>query len=133
MPYLILLVVSILLLGGFVGLTILEARRGKRFLESPRKALDRLVQRALFLITYVHWSAFLKHVVQSLVARIAHDIAHVSLMSVRFLERELTAVVRYLRDRRPNLLAPKPSRDSALRQTTRYLYKTLRLPESWRK
>jgi hypothetical protein len=68
--------------------------------------------------------------VGSLVTRIVHDIAHGALIAVRFIEHELTRTVRYLRNRRPNLLAPTPSRRSSAAQTADYLRKMLRLPRT---
>jgi hypothetical protein len=130
MFYLILVLSSILLWFAFLGYTAVEARTGMRILERPRRALDAQVQRALFLANNVHWGNFLAHVFGSLIARIVHDIAHWSLLAVRFVEHQLTRVVRYLRDRRPNLLAPRPSRQSPFAQTTQYVRKMLRLPRT---
>jgi hypothetical protein len=124
--YLILLAVSIALFVGFFSLTMVEARTGTRILSAPRKKLDKGVARVFFIAEHVDWGGFIAHIVQSIVARIAHDVAHVTLLTVRFVERQLTAVVRTLRNRRPNLLAPKPSRSSPLTQVTDYLYSAAR-------
>jgi hypothetical protein len=130
MLYLVLILASMLLWMGFLGLTVVEARTGARLLENPRRALDRRVQRVSFLANHVHWGNFISHVLGSLIERIAHDIAHGTLIAVRFVEHELTRTVRYLRSRRPNLLAPRPSRRSPLAQTSEYVRKMLRLPRT---
>ncbi len=124
MTYLIFLEISIALLAVFFGLTMIEARTGKRVLTSLRTKLDRQVGKIFFIIGHVNWSEFTAHLLQSVVARIVHDVAHWSLIAVRFAERQLTQVVRYLRDKRPNLLAPTPSRKSVLSQTMSYLRET---------
>ena len=130
MTYLFLVLGSIILFTGFLGLTIVEARTGHRVLALPRRALDRKVAQAMFIIEHVNWGDFFSHFVQSIAARVVHDIAHWSLLFVRFMERRLTVIVRYLRNRRPNLLAPRPSRQSPVDQTVRYLRKTLHLPST---
>ncbi len=127
MTYLYFILASIVLFSGFLGLTLAEARTGRRVFAQPRRALDKKVAQAMFLIEHVNWSDFLSHFVQSIAARVVHDIAHWSLLLVRFIERRLTAIVRYMRDRRPNLLAPRPSRRSPIVQTADYLKKKLRL------
>jgi hypothetical protein len=127
MFYLLLIAISLLLFLAFMALTLMEARSGVRLLAVPRAKLDQQVERALFVINHVNWFDFISHMVQSFFARTAHDTAQSTLIGVRFLERQLTHVVRYMRDRRPNVLAPTPSRESPLTQTTSYLKKKLRL------
>jgi hypothetical protein len=129
MFYLLLIAISLFLFLAFMALTLMEARTGMRLLAGPRAKLDRQIEKASFVIDHVNWGDFISHLVQSFFVRIAHDIAHWSLIVVRFLERQLTRVVRYMRDRRPNLLAPKPSRTPILTQTRSYVRKTLRLPK----
>jgi hypothetical protein len=129
MFYLLLISIGLFSFLAFMALTLAEARTGVRILGRSRAQLDQQIERASFIVGHVNWSDFLSHLVQSIVARIAHDIAHWSLIVVRFIERQLTRIVRYLRDRRPNVLAPKPSRVSPLTQTVQYLRKTLRLPK----
>jgi hypothetical protein len=128
MTYLLFIFASTALFAGFLGLTVVEARAGTRVLGGTRVKLDRTVGHLLFIIKNVNWSDFLAHLVQSIAARIAHDIAHWSLIAVRFIERQLTGVVRYLRDRRPNVLAPKPSRTPALTQVSHYFRSVIRRP-----
>jgi hypothetical protein len=127
MFYLLLISISIFLFLAFMALTLTEARTGTRLLAAPRAKLDQQVERAMFVVNHVNWADFISHVVQSFFARLAHDIAQTTLIAVRFLERELTRIVRYMRDRRPNVLAPTPSRESPITQTTAYLKKTLHL------
>jgi hypothetical protein len=133
MHYFISLAIGILLFVGFLAVVMYETRRGKRFFEPLRRRLDRQVRLGIFVLTYVDWKGFFRHLFQSLFARMAHDVAHMFLVVVRVVERQLTSVVRYLRDRRPNVLAPKPSREPIVAQTIRYVRKTLRLPDSGRK
>jgi hypothetical protein len=128
MIYLLFLAGSIALFAGFLGLTIVEARSGTRVLGSARKMLDHRVGHMSFIAKHVNWGDFIAHLVQSIGARIAHDIAHWSLIAVRFVERQLTRIVRYLRDRSPNVLAPKPSRTPAVTQAKNYVQDMIRRP-----
>jgi hypothetical protein len=128
MIYLLAIIASIALFAAFLSLTIVEARTGTRMFGTARKMLDHRVGHVSFIVKHVNWSDFIGHLVQSVAARIAHDIAHWSLIAVRFIERELTRVVRYLRDRRPNVLAPKPSRTPAITQVTNYIQTMIRRP-----
>ena len=121
MFYLLFISITVLLFLAFMGLTLAEARTGVRLLAVPRARLDQWVNRASFVAEHVNWGEFLAHLVQSLVARIAHDIVHWTLIAVRFVERELTRAMRYLRDRRPNVLAPQPSRPSMFVQMQTYV------------
>lgn len=127
---LVLLFASIAAFAGFFGLTLVEARTGTRVLDTPRRALDTYVARTIFLVKHVDWTDFFSHLAGVITARIVHDVAHTSLLIVRFVEHELTRVVRYLRDRHPNLLAPRPSRRPLFAQTIEYLKKTFRLPRA---
>jgi hypothetical protein len=126
MLYLFLILASIGLFAAFLGLTVVEARAGTRVLSSPRAKLDKEVSKVSFIITHVRWGSFFLNAIESISERIVHDIAHWSLIFVRFMERELTETVRYLRDRRPNMLAPKPSRRPLVEQVTHYVQKTLK-------
>ncbi len=109
----------------FMALTLMEVRTGTRFLAVPRAHLDQWVSRASFIMEHVNWSEFLAHLVQSLAARIAHDIVHWTLIVVRFAERQLTRAMRYLRNSRPNVLAPQPSRPPILTQVQTYVRKMI--------
>ena len=125
MFYLLLIAITVFLFLAFMALTLAEARTGVRLVAVPRARLDQWVSRASFVAEHVNWSEFLAHLIQSLAARIAHDIVHWTLMAVRFLERELTRAMRYLRDSRPNVLAPQPTRPSIVTQTKNYVQKMI--------
>ena len=127
MTYLLLIIASIALFAGFFGVTVVEARTGTRYFAVSRAKLDRNVARVAFVIKHVNWAEFFAHLFQSFFERVLHDLAHWSLMAVRFVERQLTNVVRYLRDRRPNLLAPKPVRTPILKQVLEYVGNTFRI------
>jgi hypothetical protein len=127
MIYLASILVSIALFIGFLGLTIVEARKGTRVvLASSRTKLDHHVARASFVLKNVNWTSFFFQAFLSFAERIVHDVAQWSLVVVRFIERELTGVVRSLRYRRPNMLAPKPSRVPLRTQISKYLRSTFK-------
>ena len=110
MIYLLLILASIALFAAFLSLTIVAARTGTRVLAPIRTKLDKNVSRVSFVLTHVRWGSFISQLIQGFFERVLHDVAHVTLILVRFVERQLSNVVRYLRERRPNMLAPKPSR-----------------------
>ncbi len=128
MSLLILIGLASILFGGFLLLTAFEARAGSRLLEPVRRTLDRHIARLGFIATHIDWSAFIKHVVGTFVERAAHDIAHASLLFVRFVERLLTRTVRSLRERRVGIVATQTeSRQRAtLRETLQGFRKTLK-------
>lgn len=128
MSLLIFIAVASILFGSFLLLTAFENRAGARVLEPLRRRLDRWVTRLTFIATHVDWSAFIKHVVRTFMERAAHDVAHASLMLVRFVERMLTKAVRSLRERRVGIVATHTeSRQRAtLRETLQGFRKTLK-------
>lgn len=99
MTPLISILVSFALLGGFLALVIYETKQGVRFLPQTRERLDVLVTRGTFVVEHVDFAAFLRDTVRTGVNRLVHDVAHLSLLFVRTIERFLTRVVRYLRTR----------------------------------
>jgi hypothetical protein len=128
MLYFIPIPVTLALLAAFVLLTLVEARSGVRVLAQSRERFDAHVERAGFVLRHVDWGAFINDVLRTFFERALHDIAHGTLIAVRFIERVLTRVVRYLRMRRERLLPqatfePKTSRIS---ETITYLKRTLR-------
>lgn len=125
MFYLLLIAIAILLFLAFMALTLTEVRTGTRVLAVPRARLDQWVMRAEFVLEHVDWGEFTAHLVRGILARIAHDIVHVTLMAVRFIERQLTRVMRALRDRRPNVLAPEPSRPPVTTQVRSYVQRMI--------
>ncbi|HEV7121665.1 MAG TPA: hypothetical protein VGN56_02445 [Candidatus Paceibacterota bacterium] len=127
MLYFIFIPITLALLAAFMLLTLAEARTGARLFGSARERFDARVARAGFVLRHVDWGAFLNDVARASFERALHDIAHGTLIAVRFIERILTRVVRYLRMRRERLipqasLEPKASR---LTQTATYLRQTL--------
>lgn len=128
MLYFIFIPITLALLALFVLLTFMEARSGTRLFAHSRERLDERVARAGFVLRHVDWGAFINDVLRTFFERALHDIAHGTLIAVRFIERVLTRVVRYLRMRRERLLPqatfePKASRIS---ETITYLKRTLR-------
>lgn len=123
MAYLIAILISIGLLVAFLLLTAFERARGVRLFAKARAKLDRRVGRGTFVIKHVDWNAFIRHLVQTAAARIVHDVAQVTLIAVRFVERLLTRTVRTLRESR-HKTAPTPRTDG-LRATLVYFRKNL--------
>jgi hypothetical protein len=124
--YLISIFISIGFFIGFILLTVIEARNSARIFAAPRAKLDQHVARAAFILKNVNWVSFFSQAFLSFAERIVHDVAQGSLILVRFIERQLTRVVRSLRYRRPNMLAPKPSRVPLRTQVLGYIRKTLK-------
>ncbi|MFA6519849.1 MAG: BREX system ATP-binding domain-containing protein [Candidatus Paceibacterota bacterium] len=117
MGYLVFIFVTLALLAGFFVLTSYEARRGVRVYAAQRARLDKTVERVEFILQNVDLGAFLRTEVRHLVARLSHDIAHLSLQAVRATERLLTRLVMHLRS--------KHSVDTAPRGNVREFVKTL--------
>jgi len=126
MAYLIAIAISFLLLGGFLALTRFETGRGVRFFGDARARFDMGVERASFIARHVDWSAVLAHVVRTAVARIVHDIAHASLITVRIIERLLTRVVKYLRTSRQQAAATSDRKKFDMRASLQQLRQTLK-------
>ena len=99
MAYLVFILVSLALLGGFVALTHYETRRDTRFFAHKRDYLDQAVKHIEFVLAHIDLGAFVREEVRRLAARISHDLAHLSLQAVRTTERLLTRLVRHLRSR----------------------------------
>ncbi len=117
MAYLIFILSTFALLVGFFVLSGYEARRGVRVFAPERARLDENVERAEFILAHVDLAAFLREECHRLAGRIAHDVAHLSLQTVRSVERFLTRLVRRLRVQR--------AIDSEPRESTREFVKTL--------
>jgi|SRR3989338_2579426 len=90
----------------FVGTLVVEARRQARFFSTYRNQLDRWVEQASFILAHVDFASFAKEEIQRLARRASHDLAHLTLQSVRAVERLLTRLVRRLRTRHPDLSQP---------------------------
>ena len=117
MACLIAVLVLLALLIGFVVLTRYEARRGARFFAPERDALDKNVERVEFIVAHVDLMAFAREEFSRALNQIGHTIAHLSLQAVRAVERLLTRLVRHLRTRNQESVAP--------RETAREFVKTL--------
>lgn len=128
MTYFLLATIPPLLLSGFLVLTVIERRQGLRILGVWRNRLDATVARATFIVRHVDWSAFTKHLLRTGGERLVHDIAHASLIAVRMLERVLTRVVRYLRERgvRTEPLTINEPQGSVIDRTIATLRQTVR-------
>lgn len=117
MGYLIFILITLVLLGGFFVLTNYEARRGVRVYAAHRDRLDKTVERIEFVLQHVDLGSFLRDEMRHLIARLSHDIAHLSLQAVRATERLLTRLVMHLRS--------KHSVDTAPHGNVREFVKTL--------
>ncbi len=113
MTHLLFTFISIFLFAAFMLLTAQESRKGVRVLAGVRAKLDQRVSQAAFLFQHVDWSGFLAHLLKSSAEHLLHELAHGALIAVRTLERLLTRMVKYLRERRMHLTtvanAPKTS------------------------
>src|SRR6185437_2255321 len=97
MVVLVALGLSIVLLVGFLYLTALEKRHEVRYIATRRDALDAWVTHTQFVFTHVDFEAFMRESLRMLLAQIVHDVAHLTLLTVRAAERLLTRVVKHLR------------------------------------
>ena len=117
MTYFISMLIVLALIVGFFVLTWYEAEHGVRFLAARRSRLDQDVERVAFAFAHIDFGAFLREEVRHIIVRIGHDIAHLSLVVVRAVERLLTRLVRRLRT--PRALDTEP------RENAREFVKTL--------
>lgn len=111
MAYLLFLIFTILLFMSFLTLTRYEMRRGERYFKEVRKGLDRKAMHAVAIATHEDLPKVLQGALRALMARMAHDLAHGTLILVRFIERQLAGVVRALRSR--HLSAPREGSGTA--------------------
>jgi len=126
MVYLALFIVALVLFLGFLSVTAIEKKRGSRFFSPQRATLDATASRVSDGLRHVDFSAFVWHLARDISSRIVHDVAHVSLIVVRWLERLLTRIVRYLRGKALTPQVPSEGRRSAFVETITYFKKTLR-------
>lgn len=124
MTYVALITVALILLVGFLTLTAFEAAHGVRVLGGIRRKLDRKVGQASFIIAHVDLGAFVRDSVRDGIERVVHDVAHASLLIVRFLERTLTRFVKGMRGRKEE--APERPRRS-FREAFDHVKRTVRL------
>ncbi len=99
MSYLIAVLVTTLLLCGFIVLSSIETTSQKRLFGGTRRKFDKQVARVAYVITHIDWAAFFAHVTKSTLERVAHDVVHTTLLAVRATERSLTRAIRTLRER----------------------------------
>lgn len=125
MPYLISILIATLVFFGFLLLTYYESRRGVRFFATARYRLDKRAARAQFLFEHVDWGAFTAHLTKTSLNTVAHDIAHVTLIAVRAVERFLTRAVSALRRNRERDALPSAGA-SRLQSGMAYLKQNLR-------
>lgn len=126
MGYLIAILIALAALVGFLSLTYFETGKGFRILGGPRRRLDRRAGQAAFIIAHVDLGGFVRDTLRAVGERVLHDIAHASLLAVRFLERLLTRFVRRLRGRQEDGTQEAVSRRS-FREAVRHVKSTIRL------
>lgn len=127
MIYIVLIGASLILLGGFLVLVMVEQRAGTRVLATWRRSLDRRVRRAAFIATHVDWAAFTRDLTRSASERVLHDTAHSVLRMVRTLERMLTRAVKRLRERRG---IPDIPEESEARPRNQFVARATRMRDS---
>lgn len=103
MSYLIFILITIALFAGFLALSIYEVQSGSKMFANGRARLDERVEHIEFVLTHVDFGSFFKEEMH----RLAHYIAHISLQAVRFIERLLTNLVRYLRTKHAVDVVPR--------------------------
>lgn len=113
MLHLILIGTACLLLGGFLLLTQFEQKTAVRIMGSVRGKLDHKLTQMAFVARHVDWPAFFSHTLKIVVVRVAHDIAHGTLLLVRSMERTLTRFVKYMRS---NPLVALQKKDPSVRR-----------------
>ncbi|MFZ1987903.1 MAG: hypothetical protein WAV21_02630 [Minisyncoccia bacterium] len=126
MTNLIFIAVSITVFASFLLLTWYEQKRGMRFFSEKRALLDTEVSRLVFVYTHVDFGSLVRTTFRSVVERVAHDIAHVSLTAIRALERVLTRAVRALRARRAAGAAKDTPSPSAFASSMSHFKRQLR-------
>ncbi len=99
MVYLVTELVLIALLAGFILLTQYEKHRGVRFASKFRNGIDIFATKIAFIKNHVDFADFVKDTFRQMAERIAHNTAHQALRVTRFVEQQLTRVVRYFRAR----------------------------------
>ncbi|HET9641230.1 MAG TPA: hypothetical protein VFP46_00025 [Candidatus Paceibacterota bacterium] len=101
MGHIVFVLVALILLAGFLGLTAFEERRGIRLFAEKRSKFDARIARMEFILENVDLWSFTKEEMLRLGHRLGHDFARLTLDLVRAIERLLTRLVRRLRPHRP--------------------------------
>lgn len=104
------------LLAGFLGLTQIEAKTGRRY-GAWRTKLDEFVDRMLYIYTHVDLAEFVRDEVRHHIGRTGQAGLHLALTVVRWVERTLTRLMRYFR--------AHPDVNVAPRETAREFVRTL--------
>lgn len=127
MSVLIAFLVAVGLLVLFLLLTAFETGKGVRILAPLRTRFDKQVSRFAFVARHVDFGAFIMHVIKAVGRRVAHDVAHITLIVVRAVERFLTRTVRYLRSRMQHTRIERVSENrSPFVETISYFKATLK-------
>ncbi|OGG93363.1 hypothetical protein A2609_01585 [Candidatus Kaiserbacteria bacterium RIFOXYD1_FULL_47_14] len=117
MEYLVFIFIALGLFIGFLVLSEYEMRRSVRLFARERARLDERIARIEFIIEHVDFGAFLREEVHHFSHLIAREVAHLSLQTVRAVERLLTRLVRHLHTQR--------AIDQTPRENAREFVKTL--------
>ncbi len=112
--------ISFGLLTSYIGFLLFESRRGTRFLVPHRVRLDRTIERSAFIFAHVDFASFAHEEAKRFTHRLTHDVAHLSLTSVRILERLLTRLVRHLRAKSISERTPQESARSFVRTLSEF-------------
>jgi hypothetical protein len=126
MLYFFLLLGSLFLFFGFVGLTLVEAKTGVRIFSVLRTRFDHTSSRILYVCTHVDLAAFFFRVSSDAFSASVHAITHASLTLVRTLERTLTRAVRHIRAKNGHAPVLPPKETSRFVRTISYFKQTLR-------
>lgn len=106
MEYFFINLALLALLAGLFALSAYETKRGIRIFANSRTRFDERVTRIEFIFSHVDFSAFIRDLILRIEHRVAHDIVHFSLLTVRAIERFLTRTVRSLRVRHSADIVP---------------------------
>lgn len=123
MVYILFILLSLALLLGFLALTTVETRRGVRVFAPLRAKLDELAQ-ASEELSRVDLAVFVLHLLRDATHRVLHDLAHLSLLLIRAIERELTRLVKHVRSNRTPI-APEMKEQSPVKKAAWYVRKAL--------
>jgi len=98
--YLIFIFVALALFIGFLVLSDYEMRRGVRLFARERARLDEHIERVEFIFAHVDFGAFLREEIHHVAHLVVQETVHLSLQTVRAVERLLTRLVRHLHTQR---------------------------------
>ncbi|MGH7175575.1 MAG: hypothetical protein ACREGR_04425 [Minisyncoccia bacterium] len=107
MAPLIFLLASLALSAAFFALIEWEHARGARLFARERARFDEQIARVGYVAENVDWGRYLSEQIRALSLRLGHDLAHLALQLVRFVERLLARTLRQLRTRVAREAAPE--------------------------